>query len=179
MVADGDKRWRGETGNGLGARLPSLPYFSSCFFGSRQTCPRREVHMRSARRMRELRRHCRRWRPLQNVHYVHTHSHTHTHTHTGDVTKRCDCPGRITRGRAHSAGERDMNTRAHARTHDTCTMHTAGFLLFLSPFCFVGPQRTWNFQGAPPLPLSPADDAPYSRQSPAGGVRVLSVPGRS
>lgn len=110
---------------------------------------------------------------------THTLTHTHAHTHTGDVTKRCDCPGRITRGRAHSAGERDMNTRAHARTHDTCTMHTAGFLLFLSPFCFVGPQRTWNFQGAPPLPLSPADDAPYSRQSPAGGVRVLSVPGRS
>lgn len=108
---------------------------------------------------------------------THTHSHTHAHTHTGDVTKRCDCPGRITRGRAHSASERDLNTRAHApTTHARCTPRVSSSFCLL--FC-VGPQRTWNFQGAPPLPLSPADDAPYSRQSPAGGVRVLSVPGRS
>lgn len=99
----------------------------------------RGKHVRDARSTREapiacgeLRRHCRRWRPLQNVHYVHTHSHTHAHTHTGDVTKRCDCPGRITSGRAHSAGERDWNTRAHApTTHARCTPRVS------SSFCLL------------------------------------------
>lgn len=138
-----------------------------------------EVQMRCARHSWDLRRHCRRRVALYKMFDMYTRTCTRTSIHTDtheEVTKRCDCPGRITRGRCtYSQAASSVMGNKHAReelTRPHKHTHTAGSAVF------VGPQRAWNFQG-PPLAFSPADEAPYSRQSPAGGVRVLNTPGRS
>lgn len=119
--------------------------YLSVDFSSWQTA-QVEVQMRCARHSWDLRRHCRRRVALYKMFHMYTRTCTRTSIHTDaheEVTKRCDCPGRITRGRCtYSQAASSVMGNKHARAHPPPQTHAHRGVC-----CFCWPSESLEFPG--------------------------------